>query len=89
MERIETHNADFKLKNQAYNELQQIREHLDNLENATPETRNKLRQLLTAIKDGTLGALQFAKDIKDSEQTVAWLVEKSALVSTILAALSV
>ncbi len=65
----------------------QIREHLDDLENATPETKNKLRQLLASVKDGSLGALQLAKDIKESEETVGWLVEKAVVVSALLAPL--
>ena len=39
-------------------ELKQIRTHLENLENASPETRGKLRQLFENIKDGSSGAIK-------------------------------
>ena len=87
MQYVQNHDADFEIKSNAYAELKQIREHLDNLEDATPESKIKLHQLLSSVKDGSLGALQLAKDIKESEETVGWLVEKAAMVSALLAPL--
>ncbi len=87
MEHIENHDVDFKIKHNAYNELQQIDEYLGNLEDATPQIKRKLHQLLTSIKDGSLEALQLAKEIKESEETVNWLVEKAAVVSALITVL--
>lgn len=85
MKHVENHNADFGIKANAYAELRQIREHLDALETASPETRGKLFQLLSNVKDGTLGAVKLGQEIKDAEETVSWLMATAATVSTFLA----
>lgn len=87
MKQVQNHDADFEIKVNAYAELKQIQEHLDDLENASPESKSKLQQLLTGVKDGTLGALKLAKGIKESEKTVSWVVEKAIAVSTFLTAI--
>ena len=84
MKQVQNHNADFEIKANAYGELKQIREHLENLETASPETRGKLSQLLNNMKDGTLGAITLGKDIKEASETVGWLVSAaSSLLATL------
>ena len=85
MKHVQNHDADFEIKANAYAELKQIREHLDALETASPETRGKLHQLLAGVKDGTLGAVKLGQEIKDAEETVSWLMTTAATVSTFLA----
>lgn len=87
MQSVDKHDADFAIKADAYAELKLIREQLENLENASPETKNKLLDSLTSIKDGSLGAFQLVKDIKENEEAVGWLVEKAAIVSAVLSTL--
>ena len=87
MQDIENHKADFKIKNAAYNELVEINGHLENLKTIPVETQGKLRQLLGGIKDGSLGAIKLAKDIKDKEETLVWLAEKAVVVSALLPAI--
>ena len=89
MSHVEKHDADFAIKASAHAELQEINQHLANLENATPETKTKLVELLTNVKDGSLGAIKLAKNIKESSETVTWLMEKAAIVSAFLAAIPV
>ncbi len=87
MSHVEKHDADFSIKASAYNELQEINKHLANLENATPETKNKLIQLLTHMKDGTLGAIKLGKEIKEAEEVTTYLMEKATWASALIATL--
>ncbi len=87
MKQVQNHDADFEIKANAYGELKQIREHLENLETASPETRGKLSQLLTNMKDGTLGAITLGKDIKEASETITWLMSAAASVSAFLTTL--
>ena len=87
MSHVKNHDADFEIKSNAYAELQEINNHLANLEDVSPETRNKLIQLLTNMKDGTLGAIKLGKEIKEAEEVTTWLMEKATIVSVLLAAM--
>ncbi|MEE9302777.1 MAG: COR domain-containing protein [Thiotrichaceae bacterium] len=87
MSHVEKHDADFAIKASAYEELQEINKHLANLETATPETKNKLIELLSSIKDGTLGAIKLGKEIKEAEEVTTWLMEKATVVSALLTTL--
>ncbi len=87
MQDIGNHEADFKIKNAAYNELVEINEHLGNLETIPVETQGKLRELLGGIKEGSSCAIQLAKKIKDKEDTLVWLAEKAVVVSALLPAI--
>ena len=87
MKHVQNHDADFEIKANAYAELKQIREQLVNLETASPETKGKLFQLLSNVKDGTLGAIALSKDIKEASETVTWLMSTAASVSALLATL--
>ena len=87
MQHVQKHDADFEIKANAYGELKQIREHLDNLEDASPETKSKLQALLSSVKDGSLGAIKLAEDIKDGSEAVAWVAEKATIVAPIVAGL--
>ncbi len=89
MKDIEGHQADFTIKFHAYNELQQIHALLEKL-TATPEAvneteRSQLQQLMSSVKDGTLGAIKLAKEIKGAGDTLTWLMTKAAAVSSMLA----
>lgn len=84
MQHVQNHNADFEIKSDAHAELKQIRTHLENLENASPETRGKLRQLFENIKDGSSGAIKLGKQIKEADETVTWLMGKAALLIKLL-----
>ncbi|PID50689.1 MAG: hypothetical protein CR991_00005, partial [Proteobacteria bacterium] len=93
MKDIGEHQADFMIKVDAYNELQQIRTLLERLV-ATPEAvneteRSQLQQLLSSVKDGTLGAIKLAKEIKSAGDTLTWLLAKAGTVSTLLAGMGV
>jgi GTPase SAR1 family protein len=89
MKYIESYDADFKVKMDAYNELRDIRETLESLETSTPESRGKLGQLLGSIKDGSLGALKLGTDIKDAQETVTFLMTNAAAVSTSLSGMGI
>lgn len=80
-------NDDFQIKNKAYNQLLEINEHLTNVENASPEIREKLIQMLSSIKDGSFEALELGKEIKEANETVTWVIEKAAIVSAFLSTL--
>lgn len=84
MQYVQNHNTDFEIKSDAHAELKQIRTHLENLENASPETRGKLRQLLERVKDGSLGAIKLGKQIKEADETVTWLMGKAAILCALL-----
>ena len=79
--------ADFEIKRKAYNELEQIREQLAKFETASPEAKSQLSQLLSNMKDGTLGAIALGKDIKEASETVSWLMTAATSVSALLATL--
>ena len=78
MKHIENYDADFKVKIDAYNELREIRETLVSLETSTPESRGKLGQFLSSIKEGSLGALKLGNEIKDAQETVTFLIANAA-----------
>ncbi len=84
MKQVQNHDADFEIKANAYAELKQIREQLANLETASPETKSKLSQLLSNVKDGTLSAIALGKGIKEASETVGWLMSAAASVSAFL-----
>ncbi len=88
MKDIEGHQADFTIKFHAYNELQQIRDLLEKLaktSEAVNETeRSQLQQLMDSVKDGTLGAIKLAKEIKGTGDTLTWLMTKAAAISSML-----
>ena len=67
--------------------MEQIREQLEMLETASPEAKSQLSQLLSNMKDGTLGAIALGKDIKEASETVSWLMSAAASVSAFLATL--
>lgn len=87
MKQVQNHDADFEIKANAYSELKQIREQLAKLETASPEAKSQLSQLLSNMKDGTLGAIALGKDIKEASETVSWLMTTAASVSALLATL--
>lgn len=89
MKHVQNHDADFEIKANAYAELKQIREYLDALETASPETRGKLNQLLTSVKEGTLGAITLGNEIKEASETVSWVMSAAAAVSAFLATLPI
>jgi len=74
----------------AYSELKEINTHLSTLannpENLSAEDKSKLSRLLTGVKDGTLGAVKLANDLKESSEAVAWVAEKAMQVAPIIAA---
>lgn len=85
MKHIQNYDIDFEIKSDAHAELKQIREQLNNIENVTPEARNKLIQVLTNIKDGTLKAIKLGQEIKEANEVTNWLMEKAIFVSALLA----
>ena len=85
MQHVQNHNADFEIKLDAYADLKQIRTHLENLEDSSPKTRGKLRQLFENIKDGSSGAIKLGKQIKkEADETVTWLMGKAAFLCALL-----
>lgn len=84
MKHVENYQADFKIKMEAYSELVEINKHLANLENLTPKTKSKLHKLLGDIKDGTLGAVKLAGELKDGSEAVYWVIEKAVSTASVV-----
>ncbi len=78
------HQAEAKIKMQAYEELQQIRNLLETLQTATPEQKGKLQQLLSTLKDGSLGALTLVGKLQDGEKKLKWLLETAGKLAPLL-----
>jgi len=89
MQHVMSSEADVNIKMSALNELQEINGHLDNIETIPTETQGRLRNLLGSIKDGSLGAIKLAQNIKDKEETLSWLAEKAVVVSALLSSVPV
>ncbi len=86
MSNVKKLDVDIAVKTDAYANILHIREVLGNPESMTPENAKNLLKLLTELKDGSLGALKLAKDIKLSGETITWIMEKAAKVSAFIAA---
>lgn len=81
---IESFDVEFKTKYSAYQDLQEINDHLIDIDNSSIESNNKLLQLLKHIKDGSSEAISLAKKMSDSEKTISWIISKAETVATIL-----
>ncbi|MCK5726355.1 MAG: hypothetical protein KAH22_05985, partial [Thiotrichaceae bacterium] len=87
IQHVGNYDTNFEIKANAYGELQQIREHLDNLEDASPETKDKLRKLLSRVRDGSSDAMKLGTEIKDAYELVDTLPKLAATVMALLAAI--
>lgn len=79
--KVMEYEAEIDIKMKAYDELQEIKKLLENIDSINPEERGKLKGFLNKIKDGSSKTMELATSVKDNTETIQWLVEKATYIA--------
>jgi hypothetical protein len=81
--------VDVNLKIKAYDELQEIRKLLENLDTTNAKEKGKLKEYLSKAKNGGTKVLELANEVKDKVELIEWVQEKAIPLLTGLGAAGV